>query len=72
MINLSTKDETLFREAEKWLKIDVKGEANMKKRVIIQIEENKKEMLQKKAEEQQRSLSNLINWILDLYLKEED
>lgn len=44
----------------------------MKKRVIIQIEENKKEMLQKKAEEQQRSLSNLINWILDLYLKEED
>ena len=72
MINLSTKDETLFREAEKWLKIDVKGEANMKKRVIIQIEENKKEMLQKKAEEQQRSLSNFINWILDLYLKEED
>ena len=44
----------------------------MKKRVIIQIEESKKELLQKKANEQQRSLSNFINWIIDLYLKEED
>ena len=44
----------------------------MKKRVIIQLEESKKELLQKKAIEQQRSLSNFINWIIDLYLKEED
>ncbi len=44
----------------------------MKKRVIIQLEEEKKELLQKKATEQQRSLSNFINWIIDLYLKEED
>lgn len=44
----------------------------MKKRIIIQIEEDKKELLQKKANEQQRSLSNFINWIIDLYLKEED
>ena len=44
----------------------------MKKRVIIQLEESKKELLQKKANEQQRSLSNFINWIIDLYLKEED
>ena len=72
MINISTEDKTLFRGAEKWLKIDVKGEVNMKKRVIIQLEEEKKEMLQKKATEQQRSLSNFINWIIDLYLKEED
>ena len=41
----------------------------MKKRVIIQLEEEKKEILQKKATEQQRSLSNYINWIIDLYLK---
>ena len=41
----------------------------MKKRVIIQLDEDKKELLQKKATEQQRSLSNFINWVLDLYLK---
>ena len=43
-----------------------------KKRVIIQLEESKKELLQKKATEQQRSLSNFINWIIDLYLKGEE
>ena len=44
----------------------------MKKRVIIQLDEEKKELLQKKAELQQRSLSNFINWIIEQYLKEED
>lgn len=41
----------------------------MKKRIIIQLDENKKQLLQKKATEEQRSLSNFINWIIDLYLK---
>lgn len=72
MNNLSTKDKTLLREAIKGYRIDFKGDDYMKKRVIIQIEESKKELLQKKANEQQRSLSNFINWIIDLYLKEED
>ena len=48
------------------------GDVFMKKRIIIQIEESKKELLQKKAKKEQRSLSNYINWIIDLYLKEED
>lgn len=72
MNNLSTKDKTLLREAIKGYRIDFKGDDYMKKRVIIQLEEEKKELLQKKATEQQRSLSNFINWIIDLYLKEED
>ena len=72
MNNLSTKDKKPLREAIKGYRIDFKGDDYMKKRVIIQIEESKKELLQKKAAKQQRSLSNFINWIIDLYLKEED
>ena len=52
MNNLATKDKKPLREAIKGYRIDFKGDDYMKKRIIIQIEESKKELLQKKATEQ--------------------
>lgn len=39
-------------------------------RFMIQLDNDKKALLQKLAEEEGRSLSNYINRIVDLYLKE--
>lgn len=39
-------------------------------RFMIQLDNDKKTLLQKLAEEEGRSLSNYINRIVDLYLKE--
>ena len=39
-------------------------------RFMIQLDNDKKELLQKMAEDEGRSLSNFINRIIDLYLAE--
>ena len=39
-------------------------------RFMIQLDNDKKELLQRKANEEGRSLSNYINRIIDLYLAE--
>lgn len=39
-------------------------------RFMIQLDNEKKELLQKMAEDEGRSLSNFINRIIDLYLAE--
>ena len=42
-----------------------------KSRIMIQMDDDRKELLQKIAKEEGRSLSNMINYIISQYLKEQ-
>ena len=42
-----------------------------KTRVMIQLDNDRKELLQSIAKEEGRSLSNMINYIISQYLKEQ-